>query len=180
MPPSVVGIVLAGGASTRFGADKCFADWRGRPFVACVARALAARADALVVLSRHGEPPQRYAALVPGARVVPDAVPGEGPVAALRRALDLVDAPFAVVAACDAPGLTGELVGSLVNAARAVDGVAVLEADGRLVHAVFAGRVLALRARLAGASRLGDVTRGAARVAASGLGLNVNAPDEAL
>lgn len=169
---SVDGVILAGGRSERFGSDKCFARWGERSFLASVAATLAPRVDALLVLSRHGADPAPYAREAPGARVLPDAAPGAGPVAALRDALPFLGAPVVAVVGCDAPGLAPATFESLVGLARRAP--AVVEADGRALHAVFAMPREGLAARAGMARRLADLTHGAARVGASGPGLNVN------
>lgn len=49
----VVGAILAGGKSTRFGSDKAMADVDGRPMIAHVADAIAAQCDIVIVVGRE-------------------------------------------------------------------------------------------------------------------------------
>lgn len=169
---AVDGVILAGGRSARFGSDKCFATWGGRTFLARVASVLGSRAGRVFVLARHGADVAPYAREAPGARIVPDVVPGAGPVAALRDAMPLLRAPVVAVVACDAPGITGATLEHLIE--RASEGPAVLQVDGRALHSVFGMPRAALEARAKDAARLADLTTGAARIVAARAGLNVN------
>lgn len=49
----LLGAVLAGGRSSRFGSDKALATWRGKPLLAHAADALGAQCDAVVVVGRE-------------------------------------------------------------------------------------------------------------------------------
>lgn len=74
----VLGVVLAGGRSSRFGSDKALATYHGRPLIAHAADALAAQCDAVVVVGRDN----------PGFACIPDwPAPGRGPLGGLAGAL---------------------------------------------------------------------------------------------
>jgi molybdopterin-guanine dinucleotide biosynthesis protein A len=165
------GVILAGGASTRFGSDKAFARWEGETFLARVARAVAPHVDELLVLARAGSDPAGYVHEAPGAIVLPDRRSGEGPVAALRDALPAIRGERIVVAACDAPGLTAEAVASLAAHERAI----LVDAAGDPCMALVLPAA-ALRERLASATRLMDLAVGARRVASALRGLDEDAP----
>lgn len=173
--PTTTGIILAGGRSSRYGTDKSFASWNGKPFVARVADALRPHVDRMIIASPHGIHPDVYAALAPEASVMPDPTPFPGPVPALRRALANEAADRVVVAGCDSPALTPQIVGRLLAATTTGADVAVLMLDDRPIHSVFAGRTQSVRARCMG-DRLRSVTNDATRVCVSGDGFNVNAP----
>ena len=83
-----MGAVLAGGASSRMGADKAFIEVGGAPMVVRAAAALraAGAAPALVV----GGARARLDAL--GLEVVEDRCPGEGPLGGVVSALEALDA----------------------------------------------------------------------------------------
>ncbi len=123
-----VGVVLAGGASRRMGADKALIEVGGRPMVVRVADALrAAGCDPVVV---QGGDRDRIGAL--GLTVWPDAQPGAGPVAALSSILERLDRPV-VIAACDLPDLDDITLATVIaEAAAHPELVAVAAAvDGR-------------------------------------------------
>jgi molybdenum cofactor guanylyltransferase len=52
---SVLGAILAGGKSSRFGSDKALAVLNGKPLIAHVASALSAQCDAIIVVGRAEE-----------------------------------------------------------------------------------------------------------------------------
>jgi molybdopterin-guanine dinucleotide biosynthesis protein A len=74
----VLGAVLAGGRSSRFGSDKALARWRGKPLLAHAVDALASQSDAVVVAGRDA----------PGITCVPDwPTSDRGPLGGLAGAL---------------------------------------------------------------------------------------------
>lgn len=100
----ILGAVLAGGASRRFGSDKALAMLDGRPLIDHVIDALAPQCTALVVVGRcHGEWP-----------ALPDRPIGsEGPLAGLNASLLYAAAhgfDAVLSAPCDAPDLPGDLL----------------------------------------------------------------------
>jgi molybdopterin-guanine dinucleotide biosynthesis protein A len=100
----ILGAVLAGGASRRFGSDKALAMLAGRPLIDHAIAALAEQCAAVVVCGRAH----------PGAESVPDRPePGQGPLGGLSGALCHAEAQgFDAVlsAACDNAGLPGDLL----------------------------------------------------------------------
>lgn len=178
-PAQPVGVVLAGGASSRMGTDKAFVEVGGRPMVRIVADAL--EAGGCAPIRCQGGTAPALAAL--GLEVWPDPEGRRGPVRAIRDALASADAPAGtVIAACDLPGLEGRLVRALLAARDASGRVAVAVADGRrhLVAAWPAGCAGDV-ARLVddGVTSYTDLLErlGAVEVAADGAALrNVNRP----
>ena len=85
-----MGVVLAGGASTRMGADKAFIEVDGAPMVARAAVALTA-AGAAAVLAVGGH---RARLEDLGLRAVPDLHPAEGPLGGVITALAALDSPL--------------------------------------------------------------------------------------
>lgn len=131
--PPFSAAVLAGGRSTRFGADKAFVEVEGQPLVARVAGVLevAGAAEVFVVGGDAG----RLAAL--DLRTVPDDRPGAGPLAATVTALAHAAHDRVLVVACDLPDLgprtVTEIRAGLETAAGEPD-VAVPVVDGRRQH----------------------------------------------
>lgn len=117
----ILGAVLAGGEARRFGSDKALALFNGRPLIDHVAAALAAQADALVVVGRrHGDLTS----------VMDRPRPGLGPLGALAGALHHARAEgYAAVlsAPCDAPLLPVDLLECLAGEGAAyVEGLPVV------------------------------------------------------
>jgi len=101
----LLGAVLAGGQSRRFGSDKALALLDGRPLIEHAIAALAAQSDAVIVCGRGGGVPDRPA-------------PGLGPLGGINAALhEALARGFDAVLTCPCdlpvlpPGLAGLLAG---------------------------------------------------------------------
>lgn len=146
MPPREIGaVVLAGGASTRFGSDKLAALLGGRPLLDYAVLAIAAAARDVVVVGSGG--PARLPA-VPGVTIrrVPDSRPQAGPLSGLATGLALLGAPFCIVVGGDMPTLVPGLLAALVESIDASDGV---EASALLVRGRRQPLPIAVRTRAA-------------------------------
>lgn len=99
----ILGAVLAGGLSTRFGSDKALAEVGGHTLLATAVDTLSGWCDYVVVVGRETAP----------APTLPDwPAPGMGPLAGLAAALHLAaDGGYAAVLSCgvDSPGLPDDL-----------------------------------------------------------------------
>jgi molybdopterin-guanine dinucleotide biosynthesis protein A len=107
-PPRVLGVILAGGESRRFGAPKALARVGGVAIVERVRRALAEAADDVVLVANEPE-------LFEGAalRVRGDVVPGVGALGGVHTALSwAAEEGFgaALCVACDMPFVPGALL----------------------------------------------------------------------
>lgn len=114
MSATVLGAVLAGGRSSRFGSDKALALLEGRPLIDHVVAALAPQVDAVVICGRR-DPARRALDDRPG--------PGLGPLGGLNAALHHARAEgFALVltAGCDMPGFCPDVRAALMGHAPAV------------------------------------------------------------
>ena len=93
----ILGAILAGGRSTRFGSDKALATLDGQALIDRVAEALAPQVDALIVVGRSH----------PGMTCIPDRpAPDLGPLGGIAAALHHAETHgFAQVLTvpCDAP-----------------------------------------------------------------------------
>ncbi|WP_123533337.1 molybdenum cofactor guanylyltransferase [Halosimplex salinum] len=113
----VRGVVLAGGRSTRFGdGDKALATLDGRPLVARVVDAVADATETPPVLSVATDEQAERLRDALGDRpveTVADSPGRSGPLAGLAAAVDVVDAPWLFVCACDMPLVSPESVDAL-------------------------------------------------------------------
>ncbi|MEM7416704.1 MAG: molybdenum cofactor guanylyltransferase [Gemmatimonadota bacterium] len=178
--PSILGVVLAGGRSRRFGSDKAVAVWAGRTLVTRAADSLRSLCDDVVVVSSlHPD--------LPGVRTVPDTRPDEGPLAGIEAGLFVAereDRDGVFVLACDMPAVDPEALRSLsevfdggrpVSAARAVEpGFEPLCAIYPASYRAKASRLLDAGERAAW--RLFSKAEG--EVVEVGAIVNVNTPDE--
>ena len=116
----VLGAILAGGRSNRFGTDKAEALIGGRPMIALVAERLAQQTDALVVCGREWD----------GLPSLPDRPhPGLGPLGGLAAALRYAvenGYDYVLTSGCDLPDLPLDLVKSLAPGQSAVRGQPLL------------------------------------------------------
>jgi molybdopterin-guanine dinucleotide biosynthesis protein A len=166
-PPDIVGVILAGGASRRMGADKRTIPLAGRPLVAHIATRLGPQVAALAIaLDREtaarlaaGDAPELAAAIPPGMTVLTDALDTrEGPLAGMlaglrwaaeRGATRLLTVPV------DTPLVPLDIAARL-TAAVSGDEIAVAATGGRVHHTVAllpAGLAGDLAAFLAGDDR---------------------------
>lgn len=138
----ILGAILAGGESRRFGSDKAQATLGGAALLDHVAGALAPWVDELVVCGRDW----------PGLRNVPDRpAPGLGPLGGLAAALHDAEARgFARVLTlpCDTPLVDPALIAALVAA-----GAPALVRDCPVIGIWPAALAPALDAHIAGADR---------------------------
>lgn len=107
---TILGAVLAGGAATRFGADKALAPLAGRTLLEHALASLAPHCTALVVCGR-AEAPVATLADLPH--------PGLGPLGGLVAALAYAEVSglaAVLTTACDTPALPPELLGVLLAA----------------------------------------------------------------
>lgn len=127
MSGGVLGVIQAGGRSTRYGAPKALAEVDGRRLVDRVHDALAATVDEVIMVAN--DPEIRTAvALASRPDVRPDAGPLGGILTALLWARELErDGVLAV--ACDMPFVTSALLSLLLDAREGTD-VVVPESDG--------------------------------------------------
>ncbi len=132
------GIILAGGASARLGADKAFIEVGGKPLAHRVIDVLGGLCDEIIV-SANDPAPYRELPV----RVTVDERPGEGALMGLYSALRAMRNERAFAAACDMPFLSGELIRWMMENAGGADVVAP-KLNGYLepLHAVYSARCI--------------------------------------
>lgn len=150
---SVIGVVLAGGASSRMGVSKATLELGGIPLAERALRPLRAAGLEVAVVAKEGDalPPLDVPVWI-------EVRPERHPLAGILEALERAGGRAVLVCACDMPFVTPELVAHL--AARR--GTAVPEAGGRL-HPLLAryepAAAGALAAALERATSLHDAVR---------------------
>lgn len=111
--PDTVGVVLAGGRSTRFGdGNKAFAQFDGQSFIERIVETIDdATNRPPVVVARTSEQRAAYEAALPATVRCPfDAANFEGPLAGVVGASAVVDARWLFVCGCDMPLLSGDAI----------------------------------------------------------------------
>lgn len=112
--PRILGAIIAGGRSSRFGSDKARANFDGRPLLDHVIAGLGAQTDALVVCGRD----------VPGCVSLPDRPrPDLGPLGGLAAALyHAAQHGFdgVLTSACDTPLVPADLANTIAGCGPAV------------------------------------------------------------
>ncbi len=132
------GAVLAGGRSSRFGADKALASWRGKTLLEHALAGLQGCEERFVV----GGDAARYG--FAGVAVHPDPEPHRGSLSGLALALQVAAQPRVAATACDMPRLSGAYWSFLAGLEPA-DAVIPENASGRLepLAAIYAVTCLA-------------------------------------
>lgn len=128
MTTGVSAIVLAGGRSSRFGRDKLAEPVDGRPLLDHAIEAVGPLGSEILVVAAPGAAPR----LPPGATLIHDLVPFEGPLAGLLAGLRAASEPVVLVVGGDMPSLAGPVLEAMLKELEtpAIDAV-VLEHDGR-------------------------------------------------
>lgn len=144
--PAASAVVLAGGKSSRLGADKALLELDGQPLIARTVQALATLSDDLIVVTNT---PERFDPLGLAARLVTDERPDEGSLMGIYSGLKVARHPHAVVVACDMPFLSLPLLRYMLSLAPDYD-VVVPRLAGMLepLHAVYSRACLPWMARL--------------------------------
>ncbi|MDR2858643.1 MAG: molybdenum cofactor guanylyltransferase [Novosphingobium sp.] len=141
----ILGAVLAGGRSLRFGSDKALAGFHGHTLLAHAVDMLAGWCEYVVVVGRETAP----------APTLPDwPAPGAGPLGGLAAALrHALDGDYAAVLTCgvDSPGLPEDLLDRLSPApgylaAQPVIGLWPAQAAGAIEELLFSNRPHSMKA----------------------------------
>ncbi|ETP68154.1 molybdopterin-guanine dinucleotide biosynthesis protein MobA [Planococcus glaciei] len=125
-----VGILLAGGLSSRFGSPKAFAEIDGRLFYEQVYEALAAACDQVVIVAR----PELIARFPAGLDVIADLseLAGKGPLAGICSAMEKWSAERYLVLPCDMPFVGPKETQALVQLSSRADVTAVQTAAEKI------------------------------------------------
>ena len=101
----IKGCIIAGGRSGRFGADKSVYVFNGKPLISHVYDAVHPVLDEIIIAAND---PEKFAFL--GLKVIPDIIPGLGPLGGIYTALETFDIKHVFVLPCDMPFLSTELI----------------------------------------------------------------------
>jgi molybdopterin-guanine dinucleotide biosynthesis protein A len=130
---SVVGLVLAGGRSVRFGGEKAVALLEGKPLLAWAAERLHSVCGTVAINVRPGTEAETLARALGYATLYDEAGDALGPLAGVKVGLIWAKEQGArtlAVSPCDAPSLPNDLYVRLLE--KAADGAAMAEtSDGR-------------------------------------------------
>ncbi len=118
------GVILTGGASRRMGRDKAMLTLDDETFIDRIAAAMTSVLNDVLL---SGSDIDRARCI--GLRSVPDEIPSVGPLGGIYSAFHSTDADALVVAACDLPFVTTELLKCLMDFARS--NAVVYAADSR-------------------------------------------------
>jgi molybdenum cofactor guanylyltransferase len=120
-------IIMAGGKSSRMGRDKCLLPIDGRPMIQYIADRLRPHFARLVV-SANGAGRYPFLEL----DVVPDRIPGRGPLMGLASALEASRHDLNLVIACDVPGFDIAFVRRMLRESEGYEGVVPVTEEGHL------------------------------------------------
>lgn len=121
----IEGFILAGGASSRMGANKAQLKLAGRTFVACISDALSSVVTGTRVVGA------RHQAASNNLQIVPDVYAKWGALGGVHAALHACRAEWALIVACDLPFVSAEFFGRLASLRGDFDAVAPVQEDGR-------------------------------------------------
>ncbi len=97
--------IIAGGKSGRFGGDKSVFVYEGRPLISHVLDVIKPVFDDIKIIANDSE---KFSFL--GLDVIPDLIPGLGPIGGIYSALENVDCSRVFIFPCDMPFLNTEFV----------------------------------------------------------------------
>ena len=118
-----MGFILAGGQSSRMGADKAFLNFGGCTLLERAIAALGRVCDVAIV----GDP----AKFSPYGNVIEDAYPGRGPLAGIHAALTHSSAELNLVLAVDMPLVSTDLLAFLFASAESTDALVTVPHSAR-------------------------------------------------
>lgn len=110
--PDFDAVLLAGGRSSRFGSDKAFLPWRGRPLYETQLRKLASLGPSRLWLSTRSD--QAFPDVLGEVARLVDEEPGLGPLGGLKSALEASEAERVLVLAVDLPLMEASFLASLL------------------------------------------------------------------
>lgn len=123
MVDDILGIVLSGGRSSRFGSNKAFAHFHGEEIIVRILNTMSAVFNNVAISANT---PSEYENL--GFRVIKDTIPNKGPLGGIVTALEFADQIF--VCACDMPFVNKDVIELVISKADNFDAVVARTASG--------------------------------------------------
>jgi len=124
MQEQATAIIMAGGDSSRMGMDKSVLAINGKPMVEIIAEQLRTSFSQTLISANDAG---KFAFL--GLQIVPDKIPGQGPLMGIASALEASANEVNFVAACDIPHIDLAYVRKMLSRAKKVDMVIPTSAD---------------------------------------------------
>jgi len=109
MGNKITGIILAGGKSSRFGGDKAFTTFKGKPLI-CYGLEVLGKVCSDIIISSNND---QYDHL--GYTVVQDEIKGIGPMGGICASLKYSSTPNNLVISCDTPFINQKLINYIVK-----------------------------------------------------------------
>jgi len=116
MQEKATAIILAGGDSGRMGTDKSMLTIKGRPIIETISEQLRGTFCQILISSNEAD---KLAFL--GFEIIPDKIPGQGPLMGIASALEVSTNEFNFVVACDIPHIDLTYVRRMLAEAEGVD-----------------------------------------------------------
>jgi molybdenum cofactor guanylyltransferase len=127
----MIGVVLIGGKSKRFGSDKVLSQFMGKPLIKHVVDTIQPLFDEVILIGHKRKSLESF-------RVVEDIRPGCGPLGGIYTALMATDAEYCFVCATDMPNLNAGLISHMISLADGHDIVMPMWSKGREpLHAIY-------------------------------------------
>ena len=126
MPIKATAIIMAGGNSLRMGADKSMLPIEGQPMIERICQQLRGTFDQILVSANEVD---RYSFL--GLEVIPDRMPGQGPLMGIASALAASANELNFVVACDIPYVGVRYVRHMLAEAKGADLVIPTTGEGQ-------------------------------------------------
>jgi molybdopterin-guanine dinucleotide biosynthesis protein A len=119
---SIEGFILIGGQSRRMGSDKAQLSINGKSFVEQIAEKLAPVTQSITLVGSAHETSVPF-------RTVPDVYPGWGALGGVHSALANCGSEWALIVACDFPGVQEDLFTTMAELRTGFDAVAPIQSD---------------------------------------------------
>ena len=128
--------IIAGGKSGRFGSDKSLFVFNDKPMISHTYDAIKPVFDEIYIIASGGE---KFSFL--DVKIIPDIIPGLGPIGGMYTALESLDADRVFVFPCDMPFLNTEFIRFMATIPDFYD-IIVPEVNGMYqpLHAIYSKR----------------------------------------